>query len=134
MLGVIPRRSASKKNKFRFDTSVTLPRGSSILSFGLDSKSWYVTVRYIAFAIAFGYYLYIAADLYGSINKKKILRQEPISIEFVDNEIKEGRLIGKTKDVSLSFARSFCGSHSIHRSGEGNRNKMGLNTLEYCNL
>ena len=44
-------------------------------------------------------YLYQSADFYGRYTKDKIIIQNDISIKLADNEIKSGKLIGKTKDV-----------------------------------
>ncbi len=43
--------------------------------------------------------MYIAANIYGNISKEQILNQSSIEIRFSDNEIKKGKMIGKTKDV-----------------------------------
>jgi len=55
--------------------------------------------KYIVFAFVFIYYLYISADIYGNISKDQILDKPLIKIRFIDNEIKEGKMIGKTKEV-----------------------------------
>ncbi len=55
--------------------------------------------KYFVFAFAFIYYLYISADIYGNISKDQILDQPSIKIRFSDNEIKKGKMIGKTKEV-----------------------------------
>ena len=41
----------------------------------------------------------MSADYYGRYTKGKISIQNDISITLADNEIKTGKLIGKTKDV-----------------------------------
>lgn len=75
------------------------PKSYSKLSFGYDKKSWAKTYRIVLFAISFILYLYLSADYYGKYTKDKIISQNDISIKLADNEIKSGKLIGKTKDV-----------------------------------
>ncbi|MEP3371686.1 MAG: hypothetical protein ABJO28_00050 [Maribacter dokdonensis] len=74
------------------------PKSYSRFNFG-SKKSWYKTYRIILFSITFDIYLYMAADFYGRYAKDKIMRQNDISIRLEDNEIKSGKLIGKTKDM-----------------------------------
>ncbi|MFC2117164.1 hypothetical protein ACFLSY_00800 [Bacteroidota bacterium] len=68
-------------------------------SFGMDKKLWYKYFRYISIAILFILYLIISSDKYGKISKQQILNQSSITIRYSDNEIKKGKVIGKTKDV-----------------------------------
>lgn len=75
------------------------PESYSRANFGLDKKKWFSAFRYFTFAIAFILYLYLSADLFGKYAKSKVENQQPISIRFADNEIKMGKLIGKTKDI-----------------------------------
>ena len=75
------------------------PKSYSKQSFGWSKKTWYNSFRYISFTILFIFYLYIAANMYGRISKEQILNQSSIEIRFSDNEIKKGKMIGKTKDV-----------------------------------
>jgi len=75
------------------------PKSYSKASFGLDKKKWYDTFRYLTFTFGFVLYLFTAADIYGNYVRKEILNKESISIRFADNEIKTGKLIGKTKDT-----------------------------------
>ena len=75
------------------------PKSYSKQSFGWDKKKWYNSFRYFSFAILFILYLNIAANKYGTITKEQILKQSSITIRFSDNEIKKGKMIGKTKDV-----------------------------------
>ena len=75
------------------------PKSYSKQTFGWDKKRWYNTFRYLSFTIVFILYLYISADKYGRISKDQILNQSSINIRFSDNEIKTGKMIGKTKDV-----------------------------------
>ena len=75
------------------------PNSYSKAIFGLDRKNWYNAYRNISFAIGFIIYLYISADFYGRFAKTEIENSEPITIRFDDNELKSGKLIGKTKDI-----------------------------------
>jgi hypothetical protein len=75
------------------------PKSYSKASFGSDKKSWYKTYRILLIVISFVLYLYMSADYYGRYTKDKITIQNDISIRLSDNEIKTGKLIGKTKDV-----------------------------------
>jgi len=75
------------------------PKSYSSAIFGLDRKKWYNSFRYITFAIGFIVYLYLSADFYGKFTKNVIENSEPITIRFEDNEVKSGKLIGKTKDI-----------------------------------
>ncbi len=75
------------------------PKSYSTMSFGLDKKPWFNTYRIILFLISFIIYLYMFADLYAKYVKDKIINQKNISIRLEDNEIRSGKLIGKTKDV-----------------------------------
>lgn len=75
------------------------PKSYSKANFGLDEKSWYKTYRTVIFIISFVLYLYLSADYYGRYTKEKIINQSDISIRLADDEIKLGKLIGKTNDV-----------------------------------
>lgn len=75
------------------------PKSYSKANFGLDKKPWFKTYRIGIFIISFFLYLYLSADYYGKYSKDKIIKQNDISIKLADNEIREGKLIGKTKDV-----------------------------------
>ena len=75
------------------------PKSYSKMSFGWDKKKWYNFFRYFSFVILFISYLFISANYYGAISKEQILNQASIKLRFYDNEIKKGKMIGKTKDV-----------------------------------
>jgi len=75
------------------------PKSYSKANFGLDKKSWFKTYRIVLFIISSALYLLMVADYYGRYTKDKIINQNDISIRLADNEIKSGKLIGKTKDV-----------------------------------
>jgi len=51
------------------------------------------------YLLTFLIYLYFSADVYGNFTKKEIMEKNEIKIKLVNNEIKTGKLIGKTKDV-----------------------------------
>ena len=85
--------------KFDFMWKSKYPKTYSRMSFGWDEKSWYKLFTYFSFAFLLIFYLYISADLYGKISKKQILKRGTTSIRYSDNEIKEGKMIGKTKDI-----------------------------------
>jgi hypothetical protein len=86
---------------FKFDLlwKQKFPKSYSKINFGWDKKIWYDSFRYFAFAIIFIVYLNISADKYGSISKEEIINRPAIEIRFSDDEIKKGKMIGKTKDV-----------------------------------
>src|SRR5690554_2796727 len=75
------------------------PKSYSKTNFGLDKKIWYRSVRYFSTAILFLSYLFISASSYGNISKRRILNQTDIQVTFADNQIKTGKMIGKTKEV-----------------------------------
>ncbi|WP_420318271.1 hypothetical protein [Ekhidna sp.] len=75
------------------------PKSYSKANFGRDKKTWYKAYRNFLFVISFLLYLYLSADYYGKYTKDKIVNQNDISIKLADNEIRTGKLIGKTKDV-----------------------------------
>ena len=75
------------------------PKSYTKMNFGWDKKIWYNSFRVFAFALILVFYLYLAADKYGNISKEEILNQPSIEIRFSDNEIIEGKMIGKTQDV-----------------------------------
>jgi hypothetical protein len=75
------------------------PKSYSITNFKQDKKPGFSMYRAITFALAFIVYLSLAADFYGKYTKEKIILQNEISIRMEDDEIKTGKLIGKTKDI-----------------------------------
>ncbi|XLS28986.1 hypothetical protein ACJD0Z_17535 [Flavobacteriaceae bacterium M23B6Z8] len=75
------------------------PKWYSITNFGLDKKKWFETYRAVLLSSVFIIYLFIAAAIYGDMSARRIRSQDPIKITFSDNTIKEGILIGKTKDI-----------------------------------
>ena len=75
------------------------PKSYSIANFRQDKKRGFSIYRTITFALAFIVYLSLAADFYGKYKKEKIILQNEISIRMEDDEIKTGKLIGKTKEI-----------------------------------
>ena len=75
------------------------PSSYSKMNLGLDKKKWFKQYRIAVIAIGFIIYLFLSAGIYGKYTKKKITNQRDITITMVDNEIKKGKLIGKTKDI-----------------------------------
>ncbi len=75
------------------------PRIYSRISLGWDKKSWYDIFRYASFGFIIVLYLYVSADIYGTIVKKQITQQSTTEIKYADNEIIRGIVIGKTKEI-----------------------------------
>lgn len=75
------------------------PKAYSKANFGMDKKPGYRFLRYVSTVILFLLYLSVAAIGYGNISKKRILKQADIQVKFVDNHTKNGKMIGKTKEV-----------------------------------
>lgn len=75
------------------------PVSYSKVTLGLDRKSWYNRFRMIFFIISFFLYVILSGQHYGNAAKKQIPNQSLVSIRYVDNEIEEGHVIGKTKEV-----------------------------------
>ncbi len=75
------------------------PKSYSKVNFGLDQKKWYRSLRYFSTTLLFFLYLFISAISYGTISKKRVLKQHSIQVTFADNQIKTGKMIGKTKEV-----------------------------------
>ncbi|AFM05111.1 hypothetical protein Fleli_2758 [Bernardetia litoralis DSM 6794] len=86
---------------FKFDTWLMKkhPNFYSIITLGWDKKTWYDSNRYILFISMFFLFLYSVADFYGRLSSQKTKEQTPITLRFVDNEIKKGIIIGNTKQV-----------------------------------
>jgi len=75
------------------------PESYSKWNFGLDKKEWYSIFRYTTFVVIFIWYLYLSADIYGRFARQTVKNQQAISIHFADNEVKTGKMIGKTNEV-----------------------------------
>ncbi|WP_282048621.1 hypothetical protein [Maribacter aquivivus] len=75
------------------------PKSYSKMNLGRDKKKWFKEYRITVIAIGFIVYLFLSAGFYGKYTMKKITNQRDITITMVDNEIKKGKLIGKTKDI-----------------------------------
>lgn len=75
------------------------PKTYSVLSLGQAKKPWFKNVIIITYVLSAILYLYLSADIYGSYTKGKIMDRSDISIRLEDNEVRSGKLIGKTKEV-----------------------------------
>lgn len=75
------------------------PKSYSIVNLGTDKKSWFKLYRIVIIVLSLILYLFLSADFYGKYTKKKIINQDDITIRLADNEVKTGKLIGKTKDI-----------------------------------
>lgn len=75
------------------------PNTYSRFNFGVDKKTWFTTIRYVSTAALIVLYLVIASEFYGKVTKEEILNQSAVRIRFSDDEIKKGKMIGKTNDV-----------------------------------
>lgn len=75
------------------------PEAYSRFNLGWDEKSWFTTLRVISTAILIVLYLIIASGVYGKISREEVLNQSLTRIRFSDDEIKSGKMIGKTNDV-----------------------------------
>ncbi len=86
---------------FKFDIWMMKkhPKFYSLITLGWDKKTWYNSNRYVLFVIIFFLFLYSVADFYGELAAEKTKEQTSISLRFLDNETKEGVIIGNTKQV-----------------------------------
>jgi len=75
------------------------PEAYSRLNLGVDTKPWFVPMRFISGVVLIVLYLIISSGIYGRISKKEVMNQAPIEIRFSDDEIKRGKMIGKTNSV-----------------------------------
>ncbi len=75
------------------------PNSYSRFNFAVDKKTWFTTMRYVSTAALIVLYLVIASKFYGEVTKEEILDQSTVRIRFSDDEIKKGKMIGKTNDV-----------------------------------
>ncbi len=82
------------------------PENYSRFNFNWDAKPWFKVMRILMSVVLFFLYLSIAAEIYGDMSKEEIMNQEDIRIRFSDNEIKRGKMIGKTKDVIFLLNRT----------------------------
>lgn len=75
------------------------PEAYSRFNLGWDEKSWFTGLRVISTGVLIILYLVIASGIYGKISREEILNQTLTRIRFSDDEIKSGKMIGKTNDV-----------------------------------
>lgn len=67
--------------------------------FGLDKKKWFSYLRKSVTVLLFLFYLVFSAHQYGKMSKKKIEQSAAIQVEFMDQQVRTGKMIGKTKEV-----------------------------------
>ena len=65
----------------------------------MDKRSWYPMMRSISVIFISLLYLNGAAEIYGGIKSDEVEDQASIEVRFSDDEIINGKLIGKTQDV-----------------------------------
>lgn len=75
------------------------PKWYSILSFGMDKRSWYPVFRSVGVVFVSLLYLNLSAMIYGDIKSARVESQPNIEVRFSDNEIISGKMIGKTQGV-----------------------------------
>lgn len=75
------------------------PKEYAKMNFGLDRKAWYQQLRKVISLLFFLFYLFFSAVQYGKISKRKVQQQASVQIEFIDQQTKTGKVIGKTKEV-----------------------------------
>lgn len=75
------------------------PQTYGKFSFGMNTRSWYSTYRYLSAFSVFAFYLFMCARVYGHIQFRKIKAGNEVSLTYADNAVAKGILIGKTKDV-----------------------------------
>ena len=75
------------------------PRSYTIVNFGLPKTRFFKYYRSAASIIIIIFYLFVSAMTYGRVTRERVLKQPSVEIRFFDDEIKEGKMIGKTKDV-----------------------------------
>lgn len=82
------------------------PKLYSTIYLGIDKKNWFRVYQVLAFTVLAVLYVYSASVIYGRVTVKKIRGAEPINLRYSDNEIKEGIMIGKTKEVVFMLSDS----------------------------
>ncbi|MDR4988509.1 MAG: hypothetical protein RG741_06705 [Bacteroidales bacterium] len=75
------------------------PRSYTIANFGLPKTPFFKFIRSAAYIFIIIFYLFVSAMTYGRVTRERVLKQPSIELRFFDDEIKEGKMIGKTKDV-----------------------------------
>jgi len=75
------------------------PKSYSWTTFGMNKLSWYSKLRTISFLMVALAYVFVGVIKYGGDKKKSIKQSKGISIEYMDGEIRKGKVIGKTQSV-----------------------------------
>lgn len=81
------------------------PNGYSKFNFGWDKKPWYNKLRGILFAFLIFYFIFEAASGYAGFAERVIYAKEEITLKYADNEIIQGKMIGKTNDVVFLYMK-----------------------------
>lgn len=81
------------------------PKSYTRFNFKLNKKPWFNAYRLVLFSGSVILYLALAADYYGKYAKKRVLEGGTTSVVFTDNDVKSGKLIGKTKDVVFLLSK-----------------------------
>jgi hypothetical protein len=76
-----------------------LPRFYTIISLGLNKKSWHTTYKIVTFSFALVAYMYFAADFYGRLFRTSVNDKEQYKINYTDDKTISGNLIGKNNNV-----------------------------------
>jgi hypothetical protein len=80
------------------------PKFYYIANFGLTKKSWYNNYLRASFTLIFISLLFFASDRLAESNYKQVVsNKNEVEIMYADNEIINGNLIGKTKEVVFLF-------------------------------
>lgn len=79
------------------------PKTYSKLNLGLTNKSWFKKLRILFFSLVLFYFISEAASGYANFIKNNIDLQQTISVKFANDELINGQLIGKTKEVVFLF-------------------------------
>lgn len=79
------------------------PKFYLILNFGLSNKRWYKRMKVVLFGLVLLYVLVETANGYANHIKNRIDLSQTISVKFANDEIVDGKLIGKTKEVIFFY-------------------------------
>ncbi|NNL16158.1 MAG: hypothetical protein HKO81_05915 [Flavobacteriaceae bacterium] len=82
------------------------PRFYSIINFGLANKSWYRKFKLVLFAMFLFYVLVETANGYGNYIKNNIDLSQSVSVKYANDELLEGKLIGKSKEVIFLYTEN----------------------------
>lgn len=79
------------------------PRFYLMLNFGLANKIWYKRLKLFLFGIVLFYVLAETANGYGNHIKNRIDYSQSVSVKYMNDELLEGKLIGKSKEVIFLY-------------------------------